>query len=508
MIGTDFDSLTGQYATQGPNLYVLARLHARPDLSVDQVLGEYYSAFGPAAAEVREYFDHWAAICDAVTEPPEGMHWSFFYREADKVFTPEAIATGEALLIRAMAAAAGDELAARRVAYFESGFTNAQMTLATQQAYRAYRAGNGVGGFRAAIGALDAHRAATEGELGANMCYLHWAEQRTWDRELLRLMENPGERIEDPWKFAWDPDTAGEDEGWWREEYDDAEWLAISTDGTWEEQVPGKQWRAETGRDYDGFAWYRRAFEIEADDTRPIVRLVFGAVDEACVVWLNDEKLLERPFPYQGNIESWQEAFEVDITDAARLGGTNSLAVRVEDNAGAGGIWRPVWIVRSPRAATEEANLLTNGDFENGDEGWGKSIMTGGFALEIDGAGHTGTNCARVECSALGSAEDEARLRQKAWGRWYQTGLKVTEGASYRLSLWAKTSKDFTGNLAIWVTGTEEGTMTGGMLDTEGMWREVTIEGIKPVGDEVGVYLNLMDGVGTAWFDGVELVEE
>jgi hypothetical protein len=50
--------------------------------------------------------------------------------------------------------------------------------------------------------------------------------------------------------------------------------------------------------------------------------------------------------------------------------------------------------------------------------------------------------------------------------------------------------------------------MTGGMLDTEGMWREVTIEGIKPVGDEVGVYLNLMDGVGTAWFDGVELVEE
>ena len=32
MIATDFDSLTGQFAAQGPNLYVLARLHDNPNL--------------------------------------------------------------------------------------------------------------------------------------------------------------------------------------------------------------------------------------------------------------------------------------------------------------------------------------------------------------------------------------------------------------------------------------------------------------------------------------------
>jgi len=66
MIATDFDSLTGQYATQGPNLYMLARLTARPDLRVEQVLAEFYAAFEPSEDAVRAYFAHWDEICDAV----------------------------------------------------------------------------------------------------------------------------------------------------------------------------------------------------------------------------------------------------------------------------------------------------------------------------------------------------------------------------------------------------------------------------------------------------------
>lgn len=42
MIGTDYSRLTGQWAVQGPTLYVLARLHTRPFDDLDTLLAEYY----------------------------------------------------------------------------------------------------------------------------------------------------------------------------------------------------------------------------------------------------------------------------------------------------------------------------------------------------------------------------------------------------------------------------------------------------------------------------------
>jgi hypothetical protein len=49
MVATDFDSLTGMWGVQGPNLYMLGRIHERPDMASDAILSEYYSGFGPAA---------------------------------------------------------------------------------------------------------------------------------------------------------------------------------------------------------------------------------------------------------------------------------------------------------------------------------------------------------------------------------------------------------------------------------------------------------------------------
>lgn len=54
-----FDSNLGYFATQGPNYYLIARLAERPDLSVDQVIDEWCSAFGPAAPQIRKYLDYW-----------------------------------------------------------------------------------------------------------------------------------------------------------------------------------------------------------------------------------------------------------------------------------------------------------------------------------------------------------------------------------------------------------------------------------------------------------------
>jgi hypothetical protein len=59
MRGFFFDGIMGWWAVQGVNYYLIARLSVRPDLSVDQVIDEYCSAFGDAAPAIRDYLEFW-----------------------------------------------------------------------------------------------------------------------------------------------------------------------------------------------------------------------------------------------------------------------------------------------------------------------------------------------------------------------------------------------------------------------------------------------------------------
>jgi len=509
LIGTDFDSLTGQYATQGPNLYMLARLHSRPKMSVDAVLDEYFSAFGKAEREVRAYFAHWEHVCDAVTETPEGLHWSYFYRQAHEVFTPGAMERGRELLDKAVFAVRGDGMAERRVVFLKHGLRNAELTLAAQAAYAKYRETGTIRELRSAIEKLDQFRRSVESDLVCNMGYLAWAETRTWDRKLLQVMKLPGRRLPDPWQFRWDPAERGIEESWYAEDADTSDWLNISTGASWEEQSVGRQWRQEHGEDYNGCAWYRTSFAVERDEGKSQVRLVFGAVDEACMIWVNGQRLLQRPYPYQDDRDSWQKAFELDVTKAIRYDRPNTLAVRVEDSAGAGGICGDVWLLKVA-PMDEEHSVVEDGGFERQPAVWRRSLMCGEFAFELDDKNvHSGAVGAKLSCTKVGSAEDERRFRTCAWARWYQTGVPVEKGKSYRLRLWAKTSNDFAGTVAIWVTGdAKQGTVATNLVNTEGLWHPVTATGITPNSDTVGIYLNVRDGTGTAWFDDIELVPE
>ena len=190
LVGTDFDSLTGQWAAQGPNLYVLARLHECPRMGVAKVLDEYYGAFGPAAPAVRGYFAHWEKVSDAVTDElakEAKLHWASFYRDADRIFTPAVLAAGHALLEKAAAAARGDRLAEARVAFLGQGLTHAELTLAVQRAYRQYQQKGDAQAYAAALKRLDQYRAQVEGSLLADMGYLRQYENRTWNRKTTLL---------------------------------------------------------------------------------------------------------------------------------------------------------------------------------------------------------------------------------------------------------------------------------------------------------------------------------
>jgi len=193
LMGTDFDSLTGQWAAQGLNLYMLARLHDRPDLDVARVLDEYFSAFGPARSAVDAYFKHFERVSGAVTDGPDndaGLHWSYFYRGASRIFTPEVMAEGRRLIEQAISAAP-ESPARERVAFLEKGLRHAELTLAAQQACENYRTLGDIAAYAAALQELDDFRAAVEGDFVANMAYLAWAESRTWHRALVKSATAP-----------------------------------------------------------------------------------------------------------------------------------------------------------------------------------------------------------------------------------------------------------------------------------------------------------------------------
>lgn len=189
-IGMVFDSLVGSFAVQGPTLYALARAAHRTDLSEQQILDEYYAAFGPAAAEVEDYFNHWQDVSNQLDEEQINLYYfeengagSFrnWVMLADRIFTPGVMQEGRKRLEAAHEAAAGDETATARVAYLDKGLTHAELVLDALHAHKAdpddaaYDAT-----LKQAIHRLYDYRQQVEGDMVANMGYLTLQEPAKW----------------------------------------------------------------------------------------------------------------------------------------------------------------------------------------------------------------------------------------------------------------------------------------------------------------------------------------
>jgi hypothetical protein len=119
MIGTDFDSCVHNWATQGLNYYVCARLHWNPDLDVDALLDDYCrSGFGNTADPIRDYLLRLEQLTDQMAAGERGF---------TDPYTPEVIAELRALL-EAADQAAGDEVVRQRIAFLRCGldFTEVQ----------------------------------------------------------------------------------------------------------------------------------------------------------------------------------------------------------------------------------------------------------------------------------------------------------------------------------------------------------------------------------------------
>lgn len=113
MMGTDFDACCHNWATQGLNYYVVARLHWNPEQDVDALVDDYCQAgFGPAAKSVRRYFDGL-----------EGMMNEAATKKAkpSTVFHDKALAGLRKELEQAQRDAGSDATFAKRIAFLELG---------------------------------------------------------------------------------------------------------------------------------------------------------------------------------------------------------------------------------------------------------------------------------------------------------------------------------------------------------------------------------------------------
>jgi hypothetical protein len=144
--GTDFDSLTGKYSTQGPSLYMLAQILNHPEASVGSVLNDFYAAFGPAKEAVAAYFALWESVYPnySAAEKAERIRarqkygcgvYGPYYLLADEIYGPETMRAAWSRLESARRAVGSDETASARIDWLAKGLKQAELMLAVQRAF-------------------------------------------------------------------------------------------------------------------------------------------------------------------------------------------------------------------------------------------------------------------------------------------------------------------------------------------------------------------------------------
>lgn len=122
--------------------------------------------------------------------------------------------------------------------------------------------------------------------------------------------------LERPWKFAVD---AGDDGGrldYFETAFDDEDWKEVTVPGAFDSYGENMEF-------YQGMAWYRKRFTAPVDWRGRRVVLRFEGVNYRAKVALNGTVLGENRDPFL--------PFEYDVDRVLNLGGTNVLAVRVDN---------------------------------------------------------------------------------------------------------------------------------------------------------------------------------
>ena len=162
--------------------------------------------------------------------------------------------------------------------------------------------------------------------------------------------------MEGTWKF-----TIGDDLEWAEVNYDDKEWDYV--------YVP-RSWESSGFINYNGYAWYRKEFQINGTLDEESLFLIIGYIDDVDEVYLNGELIgTSGVFP-----PLVRTAYDVlrkypFPTELLNKQGKNVIAVRVFDDYREGGIYKgPIGIFYDEDNNLLSLNLTGYWDFETVDK--------------------------------------------------------------------------------------------------------------------------------------------
>ncbi len=142
------------------------------------------------------------------------------------------------------------------------------------------------------------------------------------------------------WRFHPEPKETVAPAAWAAPDFDDSGWATVKVGQHWE----GQGWPA-----LDGWAWYRLRVDVPATWTGRPIYLTFEGVDDLYELYL-DGRLFAKRGDLAARVDTFNERFSHDLRDVARPGQPLTIAVRVHDWYGAGGIFRPVTLGTTPWA--------------------------------------------------------------------------------------------------------------------------------------------------------------
>ncbi len=131
------------------------------------------------------------------------------------------------------------------------------------------------------------------------------------------------------WKFQ-----LGEQQGAEAPAYGDQSWRTVNLPHDWSiESKPSKDNPTGAGGGFfpAGVGWYRKTFQAPTSWKGRKVSVEFDGIYRDATVYLNGVKLITKPYGYT--------SFSLDLTGGLKLGGSNTLAVRVDNSAQPNSRW-------------------------------------------------------------------------------------------------------------------------------------------------------------------------
>ena len=149
------------------------------------------------------------------------------------------------------------------------------------------------------------------------------------------------------WRFRADPTEVGTKNEWFKPaHYTATDWMPVQVPAFWGEN--------EAIGNLLGDGWHRVVFTMPAASTGKTLRLLFAGVDEQAWVYLNGNLIGEHSEKSEKKAYTalYDEPFIVEVpVTALKFGAENVLHVRVHNQVGAGGIWRPVHALEAAPSA-------------------------------------------------------------------------------------------------------------------------------------------------------------